>query len=281
VTIYTEFVPWLLAAHTSRPEYTRMPAPLEFSSFDDALDEFFSKQEAQKEEMRLIKEKAQALLKLEREKARQAQQLAALANQQAVSTLKAQLIEQNLDAVNACIGSVNAEIAKGTDWRELTRTIKAERETNNNPIARMIHSLKLLENHITVTLSDGMRHLLPPVPGQKRVEVQQVELDLGLSAFSNAQLYYTNKKQHAQKQQKAESASALALKAAERKTNVALSAVDQRARIQKSRKVFWVSHNANCGRQSAIDSKLSLMFDLRVLFRLSFSVGEIPLVHFL
>jgi len=239
VVIYTEFVPMLLAAHTSRPEYTRLPPPLQFPSLDDALDEFYSKQEAQKEEMRLIKEKAQALLKLEREKTRQAQQLAALANQQALSTLKAQLIEQNLDAVNACIGSVNAEVAKGIDWRELTRTIKAERETNNNPIARMIHSLRLLENHITVTLSEGMQHLLPLQPGQKRVEVQQVELDLGLSAFANAQLYYANRKQHAQKQQKAESASALALKAAERKTNVALSAVDQRARIQKTRKIYW------------------------------------------
>jgi hypothetical protein len=144
----------------------------------------------------------------------------------------------------------------------------------------MIHSLKLLENHITVTLSDGMRHLLPPVPGQKRVEVQQVELDLGLSAFSNAQLYYTNKKQHAQKQQKAESASALALKAAERKTNVALSAVDQRARIQKSRKVFWVSNKRTLPRPS-IDNRLSLTrLALSLCACLVSPVGEIPLVHF-
>ena len=100
----------------------------------------------------------------------------------------------------------------------------------------MIHSLKLLENQITILLSEHMAHLLPENAGNKSIKVYQIEIDLGLSAFSNAQLYYESKKKHAIKQQKAESASVLAIKAAERKTNVALSAVDIRSRIQKVRK---------------------------------------------
>ena len=239
IELYTEYVPILLACHSLKGEYKSLPAPLKFDSFDEAMDEFYSKQESQKEEVRLLKEKAQALQKLEREKQRQATQLAALAQQQATSILKASLIEQNLAAVNACIGSVNAEIAKGTDWRDLTRMIKEERSNNNNPIAKMIHSLKLLENQITILLSEGMAHLLPENAGNKAIKVYQIDIDLGLSAFSNAQLYYDSKRKHALKQSKAESASSQAIRAAERKTNQALSSVDIRSRIQKVRKIFW------------------------------------------
>ena len=239
VTLYTEYVPLLLAAHSHRGEYKSMPPPLTYPSFDEAMDEFYSNIEAQKEEVRLIKEKAAALQKLEREKARQATQLQALAQQQELSVLKANLIEQNLAAVNACIGSVNEQIAKGVDWRDLTRMIKEERDAGHNPIARLIHSLSLLENHITVTLSDGLQHLLPENAKNRAIKTYQVDLDLGLSAHSNATLYYESKKKHAAKQQKAECASQAAIKAAERKTNVALSAVDIKARIQKARKVYW------------------------------------------
>lgn len=240
-TVYTEYLPILLSPQLQRPEYRSMPAPLSYASFDDAMDEFYSKAEEQKEQVRLVKERIAALQKLEREKARQRQQLQALEAQQATSVLKASLIEQNLDAVNACLLSVNAEIAKGTDWRDLTRMIKAEKEHGQNSVARMIHSLRLLENQITVTLSEGLRHLLPAeaLRGAPRVQVVQVDLDLALSAFANAQLYYESKKRHAEKQSRAESASIAAIRAAERKTNTALSAVDIRARIQKARKVYW------------------------------------------
>jgi len=97
----------------------------------------------------------------------------------------------------------------------------------------------VLENQITITLSEGLKHIQPQHAGDRSIPVQHVEIDLALSAYSNAQLYYDHRRKHAAKQSKAESASALAIKAAEKKTNVALSNVDQKARIQKVRKVYW------------------------------------------
>jgi len=242
VTVYLEYVPMLLSTHRLRPEYRSLPPPLAFPSLDAAMDEFYSRLEEQKEQMRLIKEEQAALAKLEREKQRQTTQLAALEQQQRTSTQKAQLIESNLDAVTACIMSVNAEIAKGTDWRDLTRMIAEEKRTGRNPVAMSIHSLRLLENQITMTLSEGMRHLAPDqasLPKSQRTPFMHVDIDLALSAFANAQNYYQNRKKNAAKKEKAETASQQAIASAERKTQQALAQVDQRSRIQKLRKVYW------------------------------------------
>lgn len=68
-------------------------------SFDSALDEFYSKQEEQKEQIRLLKEKAAALNTVERERQRHQAQIDSLANAQNEVISKAELIMTNLPAV--------------------------------------------------------------------------------------------------------------------------------------------------------------------------------------
>ena len=67
----------------------------------------------------------------------------------------------------------------------------------------------------------------------------KVDVDLSLSAFNNASAYYSMKKAKAAKKEKTSEASAIALKAAVKKTEEALKQVDVKARIQKIRKTFW------------------------------------------
>lgn len=72
-------------------------------SFDLALDEFYSKQEEQKEQLRLIKEKQAALSTVERERQRHQAQIDSLANVQHEVMSKAELIMTNLPAVEKVI----------------------------------------------------------------------------------------------------------------------------------------------------------------------------------
>ena len=170
-----------------------------------------------------------------------ASQLSSLSREQEDNRRKAELLETHTAAVDAAIASINAELARGTDWRELQAIIKAEKE-KRNPLALLVAGLRLEENTVTLSLSHDLAHLHPSfsyatcTPEQRPVKV---DVDLSLSAFNNASQYYSAKKSKAAKQEKTSEASALAIKAAVRKTEEALKQVDVKARIQKIRKTFW------------------------------------------
>eukprot|EP01018_Ginkgo_biloba_P036581 Gb_15415 [translate_table: standard] len=67
----------------------------------------------------------------------------------------AELIEYNLEDVDATILAVRAALASGMDWNDLTRMVKEEKKAGN-PVAGLIHSLQLEKNCITLLLTNNL-----------------------------------------------------------------------------------------------------------------------------
>lgn len=67
----------------------------------------------------------------------------------------AELIEYNLEDVDNAILAVRSILASGMDWKDLARMIKEEKKAGN-PVAGLIHSLRLDINQITLLLSNNL-----------------------------------------------------------------------------------------------------------------------------
>lgn len=110
----------------------------------------------------------------------------------------AELIEYNLEDVDAAILAVRATLASGMDWKCLVRMVKEEKKKAGNPIAGLIHSLQLEKNCITLLLSNNLDDMDEE---EKTQPVDKVEVDLALSAYANAcQWFETKKKKQTSKQ---------------------------------------------------------------------------------
>lgn len=67
----------------------------------------------------------------------------------------AQLIEYNLEDVDAAILAVRVALANGMAWVDLERMVKEERKSGN-PVAGLIDKLHLERNCITLLLSNNL-----------------------------------------------------------------------------------------------------------------------------
>ena len=67
----------------------------------------------------------------------------------------AELIEYNLEDVDAAILAVRLALATGMSWNDLSRMVKDERKAGN-PIASIIHGLQLEKDQITLLLCNNL-----------------------------------------------------------------------------------------------------------------------------
>lgn len=67
----------------------------------------------------------------------------------------AELIEYNLDDVDAAILAVRVALAKGMSWDDLARMVKEEKKAGN-PVAGLIDKLHLDRNCMTLLLSNNL-----------------------------------------------------------------------------------------------------------------------------
>jgi hypothetical protein len=67
----------------------------------------------------------------------------------------AELIEYNLEDVDAAITAVRVSLANGMSWEALTRMIKEERKAGN-PVAGLIDKLSFEKNCISLLLSNNL-----------------------------------------------------------------------------------------------------------------------------
>ncbi|ORE08811.1 hypothetical protein BCV72DRAFT_224377 [Rhizopus microsporus var. microsporus] len=231
--IYDEFHPFLYKQFTHRKFK-------EYPTFDMAVDEFFSSIEAQKLELKTRKQEEAALKKLEAVKQEQEKRVETLLNQQLTNTRKAELIELNLQYVDAAITIIRNAVASQMDWQDLNDLVKEEKR-RGNPIALLIDTLKLETNQITLVLTDPDYHEESENEDEeeKPKETFKVDVDIGLTAFANARKYYEQKKSTASKHEKTIVASTKALKSAERKIRQDLKETKITATINKIRKPFW------------------------------------------
>ncbi|KAI3743652.1 hypothetical protein L1987_61363 [Smallanthus sonchifolius] len=147
----------------------------------------------------------------------------------------AELIEYNLEDVDAAILAVRVALANGMNWDDLTRMVKEEKKSGN-PVAGLIDKLHLERNSMSLLLSNNLDEMDDDEITQP---VEKVEVDLSLSAHANARRWYEQKKKQESKQEKTLTAHAKAFKAAEKKTRQQLSQEKSVAAISHIRKVHW------------------------------------------
>ncbi|XP_040056386.2 ribosome quality control complex subunit NEMF [Gasterosteus aculeatus] len=249
---YDEFHPFLFAQHAKS-------AYLEFDTFDKAVDEFFSKMESQKIDMKALQQEKQALKKLENVKRDHEQRLEALHQTQEVDRIKGELVEMNLPVVERALQVVRSALANQVDWTEIGVIVK-EAQAAGDPVACAIKELKLQTNHITMLLKNPYISEEDQEEEEKKEVVEEkgkknknkdkgqklqrnkptlVDVDLGLSAYANAKKYYDFKRTAEKKEHKTMEAAGKAMKSAEKKTQQTLKEVQTVTTIQKARKVYW------------------------------------------
>ncbi|CAK9328903.1 unnamed protein product [Citrullus colocynthis] len=226
--IYDEFCPILLNQFMSR-KYTK------FETFDAALDEFYSKIESQRSEQQQKAKESSATQKLNKIRMDQGNRVELLKQEVDHSVKMAELIEYNLEDVDAVILAVRVALAKGMSWEDLARMVKEEKKSGN-PVAGLIDKLNLERNCMTLLLSNNLDEM---DDDEKTQPVDKVEVDISLSAHANARRWYELKKKQESKQEKTITAHEKAFKAAERKTRLQLSQEKTVATISHMRKVHW------------------------------------------
>ncbi|XP_021118232.1 nuclear export mediator factor NEMF isoform X2 [Heterocephalus glaber] len=260
ILTYEEFHPFLFSQHSQCPY-------IEFESFDKAVDEFYSKIEGQKIDLKALQQEKQALKKLDNVRKDHENRLEALQQAQEIDKLKGELIEMNLQVVDRAIQVVRSALANQIDWTEIGVIVK-EAQAQGDPVASAIKELKLQTNHVTMLLrnpyllseeedddADGdvsveKNETEPPKGKKKKQKNKQlqkpqknkpllVDVDLSLSAYANAKKYYDHKRYAAKKTQKTVEAAEKAFKSAEKKTKQTLKEVQTVTSIQKARKVYW------------------------------------------
>ncbi|NWY03110.1 NEMF factor, partial [Nothoprocta ornata] len=255
---YEEFHPFLFSQHSKCPY-------LEFDSFNKAADEFYSKLEGQKIDLKALQQEKQALKKLENVRKDHEHRLEALQQAQEIDKIKGELVEMNLEVVDRAIQVVRSALANQIDWTEIGAIVK-EAQAQGDPVASAIKELKLQTNHITMLLRNPYmlseeeeeeedaeleKEETEETKGKKKKNKNKqlkkpqknkpllVDVDLSLSAYANAKKYYDHKRHAAKKTQKTVEAAEKAFKSAEKKTKQTLKEVQTVTTIQKARKVYW------------------------------------------
>ncbi|XP_040267600.1 nuclear export mediator factor Nemf-like [Bufo bufo] len=255
ILTYEEFHPFLFRQH-EKCSY------VEFETFDKAVDEFYSKLEGQKIDLKALHQEKQALKKLENVRKDHEQRLESLHVAQDIDKAKGELIETNLDIVDRAVQVVRSALANQIDWTEIGVIVK-EAQAQGDPVALAIKELKLQTNHITMLLKnpytlseeeeeeEEKQETDEPKGKKKKGKNKQqlkktqknkpalVDVDLSLSAYANAKKYYDHKRHAAKKTQKTVEAAEKAFKSAEKKTKQTLKEVQTVSSIQKARKVYW------------------------------------------
>ena len=238
---------------------------LDFEGFNRTVDEFFSSIEGQKLESRLAEKEAAARRKLESAKQDQEKRIGGLQQVQKLNVRKAQAIEANLERVEETTAAVTGLIAQGMDWDEVEKLVELE-QRRNNPVAEIIRlPLRLSENTVTLKLAewdfqddddsgydstDSEPLESEPdddEPSKSRSKDNEsdkrlaIDIDLSISAWSNAREYYDQKRTAASKKEKTLLASAKALKSTQRKVEADLKkALKQEKQVLRPvRKAFW------------------------------------------
>ncbi|RCI08572.1 hypothetical protein L249_4759 [Ophiocordyceps polyrhachis-furcata BCC 54312] len=255
--LYYDFHPFVPTVLGSDPAVK----VLEFSGYNQTVDEFFSSIEGQKLESRLTQRQETARRKLEAAKQDQAKRLEGLQEAQSVNFRRAAAIEANVERVQEAMDAVNGLLAQGMDWIDVGKLVERERK-KKNPVAEIIVlPLNLAENMMTLRLaeaeadddeepdpfetddsdSDG-EAVAPSSQKAKQVEKSlSVEINLGISPWSNAREYYEQRRSAAAKEEKTQLQAAKALKNAEQKITQDLKKglKQEKALLQPIRQQMW------------------------------------------
>lgn len=256
--LYDDFHPFLPKKFENDPSIK----VLEIEGYNKTVDEFFSSLEGQKLESRLTEREAHAKKRLDNARQEQAKRIEGLQEAQAIHLRKAAVIEANVERVQEAMDAVNGLIAQGMDWVNIGKLVEREK-SRNNPVAAVIKvPLNLEENMITLNLAEeefeeeeegdpfetdedeSDDESVVAAKKEKNSATSKglsVDINLGISPWSNAREYYEQRRTAAVKEEKTQMQSVRALKSTEQKINEDLKKglKQEKALLQPVRKQLW------------------------------------------
>lgn len=235
---------------------------LEFSGYNKTVDEFFSSLEGQKLESRLTQREETAKRKLEAARKDQTKRLEGLQEAQSLNFRRAAAIEANVERVQEAMDAINGLLAQGMDWVDIGKLVERERKKKNAVAEIIVLPLNLGENIMTLKLaeakteadeepdpfetddegsSDGEEAASAPSKAKQAEKYLTVDINLGISPWSNAREYYDQRRSAAAKEEKTQLQAAKAMKNAEQKINEDLKKglKQEKALLQPIRQQMW------------------------------------------
>lgn len=191
----------------------------------------------------------------------------------ALNNKKGTLITYYNEKIEECKRAVQELIDQKMDWKNIEKYIKVQKDRGNET-AKMIKSLNLIKNEITISLVDyedeydgdeddmeesgwstddsdsdsdsDSESKSDSVNGSSKIQatnVVDVVIDITLSAFANASRYFDAKKTAKDKQEKTAKNAALAIRSSEQKIQNDLKRMEkeskQNVEFKQLRPKFW------------------------------------------
>ena len=147
--LYDEF-------HSIRFKQFEKAEIVECGSFNEAVDTFFSAMEEQKSELKAHQQETQALKKIEAIRGDHDNRLRSLEEAKDTNIRKAELIEENLELVDAALSIIRSFLARSMQWDEIKEAVEEEKKAGH-PVAKAIAQLKFDTNQMTLLLSDWLQ----------------------------------------------------------------------------------------------------------------------------
>lgn len=249
-------------------------------TYNACVDKFFSSIESQKLEQRLRTQETLAETRIQASKDEQQRKIDGLVATQETSARKAGALEGSQGIVDEAINAVNSLLEEGMDWIDIETLIKTESE-QGNAVAQVIKlPLKLKENKVTVRVrdldelyeaedytdsgdetdstqesssdsasssesdvdQDKEAHRKKKAPARaKQPDLLDIDVDLSLSAYANARLYYVVRRSALSKEDKTIQSAKKALRSTQQKIERDLkkSLSSEKALMRQIRKTYW------------------------------------------
>lgn len=244
-----------------------------FKGYNKTVDKFFTAIEMSKVSLGRQQQKANISKRLQYVKDEHSKKLQVLDEVQALNNKKGTLITYYNEKIEECKRAVQELIDQKMDWKNIEKYIKVQKDRGNET-AKMIKSLNLIKNEITISLVDNedeydgdeddmeesgwstddsdsdsdsdSESKSDSVNGSSKIQatnVVDVVIDITLSAFANASRYFDAKKTAKDKQEKTAKNAALAIRSSEQKIQNDLKRMEkeskQNVEFKQLRPKFW------------------------------------------
>lgn len=199
-----------------------------FPTFNEAVDVYFSRLEAEKTSQKQVNCELEAEKKLAAIGAEQQSRIAGLRAAVEIYREKGQLVTEFCEEAEAALKVARSAVGSGMDWKEFGRLIEAEKKNSNvkrAAVAGLYAGLKLESGQISLKLEEVV-----------------VDLVIGLSAHANATRLYDLRTQARLKMERTCAIHEVAMKSAAAKIRSEMLQSRQLGRVrqlQALRKPFW------------------------------------------
>lgn len=255
--------------HPFEPNFLKSDQKLiEISGYNDTLDKFFSSLESSKNVKRIDQQKLRALKRIDKTQMERDEQMRLLKEQEMQNLRIGELIIRESSNVDSCIKYIKNLISQQFDWDNIEKQLKFEQSKKKNFLSLINLPLKINVNKIDIILpidefefdsdefnadlkqfkSETAKNIKDKIKKKKNsCEIQNsdkfviVEVDLNISSYANADLYFIRKKESELKHSKVFKKSDISLKNTEKKVNKDLKNLlkDKSVALTEIRDKIW------------------------------------------